>query len=196
MKKRSIGVIDINSPVILGFAFLSLVLLGVNWLTGGFLNNLLAIRYTSWLDPMMYVRLFTHTLMHANFGHYLNNMLLFLVVGPIAEEKYGGKNLLVMFAITSAITGLINVVFFRNVMLIGASGLVFMLILLASFTNQRDGKIPLTVIVVALLYIGNEIVNGIFVNDNISQISHIIGGICGAVFGFLFAKQKGVKTAL
>lgn len=190
MKKRSIGIFDINSPVILGFTLLSLILLLLNIVTGGMMNNLFGVRYTSWLDPMMYLRLFTHVLMHANFSHYINNIVLFLVVGPIAEEKYGSRNLLIMFVITAGITGLINVIFFRNVMLVGASGLVFMLILLASFTNFRQGKIPLTVVLVAVFYIGNEVINGLFVNDNISQISHIVGGVCGAAFGFIMGKNK------
>lgn len=191
MKKDfSIGVFDFNAPVILGMALLSLLLVGLNAITGGFLNSLLAIRYTSWADPMMYVRLFTHVLLHADFTHYLNNYLLILVVGPMTEEKYSSGTLLAMLAATSVVTGLINVIFFKNVMLVGASGLVFMLILLASFTNRKAGKIPITVILVAALYIGNEIIGGIFANDNISQISHIIGGVCGAAFGFVLPHSK------
>jgi membrane associated rhomboid family serine protease len=75
------------------------------------------------------------------------------------------------------------VIFFPGTVVVGASGIVFMLILMASFTNIRQGRLPVTVLLVAVLYIGNEIILGLFTVDNISRISHIVGGLCGAVFG-------------
>lgn len=189
-KELSIGRVDINSPVILGLTALSLLVLVLNLITGGWMNRVLAVHYSAWADPMMYVRLFTHVVAHADFPHYLGNFLLILVVGPGVEEKYGGKKLLLMFAVTALVTGLVNVVFFRGVSLVGASGLVFMLILLSSFTNLREGKLPLTVILVAVFYIGNEVVTGLTTRDSISQLSHILGGVCGAGFGFGLNRKK------
>ena len=182
--------IDFNSPVILSMAAVSLVLLLLNIVTAGSINRLFAIRYTSWADPIMYLRLFTHVFVHASFAHYTGNFLLILAVGPMVEEKYGSQNLAVMIALTALLTGLVNVIFFKNIMLLGASGVVFMLILLASFTNIREGRIPLTVILVGVLYIGNEIITGITVTDNISQITHIAGGLCGAGFGTILGKRS------
>lgn len=176
--------LDFNSPVILSITCISLLLLFINWISGGAANRFLAIRYTSWADPLMYIRLFTHVLAHSGMAHFTGNFMLILAVGPMVEEKYGGGRLLVMIAITSAVTGLVNVIFFRDVALIGASGVVFMLILLASFVNIRQGRIPLTVLLVAVLYIGNEVVQGVIADDNISQMAHIVGGLCGSVFGF------------
>lgn len=95
-----------------------------------------------------------------------------------------------MIILTAFITGLINVIFFPTSALLGASGIAFMLILLSSFTNFKSGTIPLTFIVVAVAYIGNEILKGVFSSDNISQITHIIGGICGAFFGYLMSKKQ------
>ena len=189
-KTRSIGIIDINSPVLLGLTFLALVCLGGSYLTGGLLNQFLAVRFTSWLDPLMYLRLFTHVLAHGDWSHYVNNFLLILVVGPAVEEKYGSRNLLVMMLITAAFTGLVHILFFRHVMLMGASGLVFMLIMVASFTNVREGKIPLTFLLVGIYYIGGEVLAGIFSQDSISQLSHILGGVCGAGFGFYYSKKS------
>jgi len=191
MKKGGITThISFNSPVILGLTFLSLIILIGNYITKGFLNSVLAIRYTSFFDPLMYLRLFTHVVAHQDLAHFTGNFLLILAVGPMIEEKYGSKTLLIMICITAVITGLVNVIFFRNVMLIGASGLGFMLILLASFTNITTKKLPLTVLLVGILYIGNEIISGIASDDNISQISHIIGGLCGGTFGFFIHKDK------
>ena len=191
MRKRNfLGIFDINAPVILGLTMISLFLLAANALTNGAANRFFGVHFTSWLSPLMYLRLFTHTLVHADFSHYIGNFLLLLTVGPLVEEKYGSHKLIVMFLVTSAVTGLITVIFFRNIMLLGASGLVFMLILLSSFTNLRGGKIPVTVVLVAVLYIGREVAGGLFLTDNISQLSHIVGGLCGAAFGVIYNKNK------
>jgi membrane associated rhomboid family serine protease len=87
-----------------------------------------------------------------------------------------------MMLVTALVTGLLNILFFHTGLL-GASGIVFMLILLVSFTNSKSGEIPLTFILIALLFIGKEILQSLQ-SDQISQFAHIIGGICGSVFGF------------
>ena len=60
-----------------------------------------------------------------------------------------------------------------------------MMILLSSVGGARDGSIPLTLILAAILYIGGETVTGMISRDDISQLSHIIGGVCGAAFGMV-----------
>ena len=52
-------------------------------LTAGWTTSHLFCVYRSSLkDPLFYIRLFGHVLGHADLDHFLNNMLLFLVVGP------------------------------------------------------------------------------------------------------------------
>ena len=41
-------------------------------------------------DPLFFVRLFGHVLGHAGWDHFIGNMLLFLVIAPPLEERYGG----------------------------------------------------------------------------------------------------------
>ena len=71
-------------------------------------------------------------------------------------------------------TGELKDIFNLCVQLLGASGVVFALILLSSFTSMKEGEIPLTFILVAALYIGQQIYQGIFVNDNVSNLTHIL----------------------
>ena len=182
--------VDFNAPVILCLFLVSLLLVIIKSVSGNIVDSLFACYFTGWADPFMYLRLFTHVLVHQNLSHLAGNFLLILVVGPMLEEKYGSSNLIKMMIITAGITGLIHVIFFHNIMLMGASGLVFMAILLASFANIREKRLPLTVLLVGLLYIGNEVIRGVLSTDNISQLSHIIGGVCGAVFGFEYHKVK------
>ena len=131
-----------------------------------------------------FLSLFTHVLGHANTEHLLSNLSFVLLLGPIIEEKYGSRNTLLMILFTAVITGVLNIIFF-DTGLMGASGVVFMLIILVSITNVKAGEIPVTFILVAVLFIGKELWYGLAA-DNISQFAHIIGGICGSVFGFNF----------
>ena len=62
-------------------------------------------------------------------------------------------------------------------------GIVFMMIVMSSLAGMKNGCIPITLILVLVLYIGGEIVDGVMLKDNISQLSHIVGGICGAFLG-------------
>ena len=192
-KRQGSSLITINSPVILGLTATSGLLLVVNSATGGVANRMLMSHYSGWLDPLMYLRFFSHVLAHADFAHFFGNYMLILVVGPLMEERYGGKRLLSMLAATSFATGLANAFFFQNVAVIGSSGLAFMLILLSSFVNIKKGGVPLTLLLVGFIYIGNEVMQGIFQSGNISRLSHVIGGLCGAGFGFYFKDNPAGK---
>ncbi len=177
-----------NSPVILTFTLICLIVLGLGTITGGYTTAKLFCVYRSPLtDPLSYVRIFTHILGHSNFEHFFNNFLIILIVGPMLEEKYGSKMLLSLIIITAFITGIVQVIISENALL-GASGIAFMLIILTSFTNVQDGKIPITMILIATMYLGKEIYYGIVYSDNISQITHIIGGICGIIIGIIISK--------
>lgn len=189
MKKRGF-VIYFNAPVIMWMTIISLAVLILDYLTGGFMVRTFASFRTRLTDPMQYVRMFSYIVVHANMAHFVGNFMMMLAIGPMVEEKYGSRNLIWFIAITALITGLVNVIFFPGVAKVGASGIVFMMILLASFTNIQQGKLPITVPLVAILYLGNEVLQGIFANDNISQLAHILGGICGAVAGMLFHSKN------
>lgn len=180
-----------NSPVILTFSLICAAVLVANQLTSGASNVLLFItRRSSPADPLTYVRLVTHVLGHASLDHYVGNMMLFLLLGPMLEEKYGSRDLLLVIVVTAVITGLLNSLIGTSGLL-GASGVVFAFIILASMTSFRAGEIPLTLVLVAVMYIGREAVNGLFTQDNISQMAHIVGGISGGICGYMAAGGSG-----
>lgn len=186
---KGLNKIRYNSPVILSFTIVSLGALLLGEISNGYITTLLFTVYrTPLTDPLFYIRLFTHILGHANWEHFINNFMFILLVGPMLEEKYGSKRLLEMIVLTAFVTGIINVLFFSTGLL-GASGIVFMFIILSSFTNTKVGGIPLTFILVSVLYIGDEIVNGILSTDSISQLTHVIGGVCGSILGYVFNKK-------
>ena len=139
---------------------------------------------------MTYVRFVTHIFGHSGWSHFIGNASYLLLLGPMLEEKHGSKELIEVISITAVITGIVNYIFFWNVGLCGASGVVFALIILASFTGFKEGEIPLTFILVAAIFIGQQVYEGIAVHDDISNMAHIVGGIVGAVIGYLLNKKS------
>ncbi len=182
--------ISFNSPVILGFTIICLISLLLNWMTDGWSNAALFSVYRSRLSIFALFRFFGHVFGHANFSHFMGNIMLILVVGPLLEEKYGSSDIGLVIAITAFTTGLFHFIFFPGVMLLGASGVVFSLILLSSFASIKEGEIPLTFILVAVIYIGEQIYQGIFVEDQVSNLTHIIGGIVGAWCGYNLNRRR------
>ena len=184
-------VIRFNAPVLLTFALLSLIalLLG-SWTNGAATTQYFSVYRSSLADPLTYVRFFGHVLGHSGYDHYMGNMLLLLLVGPGLEEKYGSGTMVWMIALTALVTGLVQFIFFPGSALLGASGVVFMMIVLSSFTEMKKGGIPLTMLLVVALYLGSEIADGLTRTDNVSHLTHIVGGVCGIFFGFRLAKAK------
>lgn len=173
-----------NSVLILTYFFASFFALIMNYITKGKSNDILFSSYrSSLLNPLTYLRMVTHVIGHSNWKHFSSNFLYMLLIGPMIEEKYGTLNLLVMMLITAIVTSVINSLF-SNKKILGASGIVFMLIVLSSFVNIEMGKVPITLILIFVFYIVNEILDGLFKKDDVSHLCHLVGAVCGMFFGF------------
>ncbi len=181
-----------NSPVVLWFTVLSGVILLLNTFTNGTLiAHYFTIYRSSFSDPLLYLRLFTHVLGHANYTHYANNMLLFLLVGPLLEEKYGSKKLLSIILTVAFVTGFIHILISPKTGLLGASGVVFSFVLLSSVTGtKKNNDIPLTLLIVATIYIIQQIYQAVTLNNNVSYLTHMIGGSIGAVYGLAMRQNR------
>jgi membrane associated rhomboid family serine protease len=178
--------IKYNAPTVLTFALISALVLALSqtlcpnlaeyWFMVPGKGGFSAGSVRNW------VTLFTHIAGHANWTHLLGNFSIILLVGPMLEESYGSLSLLFMILVTALVTGALNVLFF-SASLMGASGVVFMMILLASFTNFNKGEIPLTFILILVLYLGEQLFTSLK-TENVSRYAHIVGGFCGSLFGF------------
>lgn len=182
-----------DSPVTLTFALVSLAALGLGYLTNDWTTQNLFSVYRSPFSFFWIIRLFGHSVGHANMTHFVSNMTLFLLLGPQLENRYGSKNLLEMMGIASVVSAVFQMIFISDVALLGASGLVFMMIILTSSVNLKDGGIPLSMILIILIYLGSEIWDAFTAHDNVSHLTHILGGVCGAVFGFLYSKDSKLR---
>lgn len=143
--------------------------------------------------PLDYLRLILHVFGHADWNHLISNLAFILLLGPVIEERYGSAILSLMMLTTSLVTGVLNACFSPLPML-GASDIAFMMILLTSFTSISKCDIPLSFILVLVLYIGRELLCTP-ANQNIATLAHIAGGLCGSLFAFLATpKAKKRKT--
>jgi len=182
--------ISYNAPVILSFVLLCFVATALGAVTGHRTTEMCFSVYRgSWADPLTYVRMIGHVLGHSGWDHFMGNAMSLLLLGPMLEEKYGSNTILKVILFTAVFTGLIHCILWSNVMLCGASGVVFACIILSSFTAFKNGEIPLTFVLIAVIYIGQEIYSGVFVQDNISNLTHILGGVVGSVSGYLLNRK-------
>lgn len=181
--------ISYNAPVILTFSILCTIVYLIDLGTDGILQPFFSLNPSFGFNGVAdFTGTFLYTMGHGNLQHLASNLTFMLLLGPILEEKYKAKNLLLMMLITTLVTALLHKLFFSSI-LIGASGLVFMCIILVSFVNVKERTIPLTFIVVVILFLGKEIYQSLQ-EDSISQFAHIIGGICGGAFGFIVRPEK------
>lgn len=88
-----------------------------------------------------------------------------------------------------ATSGILQCVLFPTSALLGASGIVFMLIMLSSLAGSKNGGIPITFILVGVLYLSQQVYSIFFIQDNVANFMHIVGGICGTAFGFAVRKR-------
>lgn len=189
--KNIVKKIEYNSPVVLTFSIVATIVF--------FLDRALPLNitrtffvYSGGVSIMSFIRMLLWPLGHASIDHLLGNITLILLIGPMLEEKYTSKILLILMIITTLIISFFQAIIFSGGIL-GASGIVFMMIILTSFTNMKDGKIPLTFIFIAILFLSKEIYNGIFVLNNVSELGHILGAIVG--MGYVFVERKVLKEA-
>lgn len=182
--------LSFNAPVILTFTCISLIAFVLSVLTKGATNQLIFSVYrSSFLSPLTYIRFLGHVFGHTSWEHFLSNITIILLVGPLLEEKYGSSFIIKVMGITALITGIFHFIVMAGNMLLGASGIAFALILLASITGHKNKEIPITFLLIALIYIGGQIYEGIFIKDDVSNVTHIIGGIIGACCGFRLKKS-------
>lgn len=176
---------EYNAVVTLTYFVVCFVVLVLNYLTKGKSNEWFTCRRRSIWSLKTYICLITHAFGHSDWDHFYHNFLMILLIGPLIEEKYGATTFLVMILLTALITGIINLLF-SNRGCIGASCVDYMLIVLSSCVNLSENKIPLTLVMIMIFYVVDEVRKLLQrKHDGISHIGHVTGAVCGVVFGFL-----------
>lgn len=174
-----------NAIVTLTMFFVSLAILIINSITKGYITKkFFSTERASLLNPITYIRFFTHILGHKDWKHFSGNYMKILLLGPLMEEKYGAVLFLAMILTTALITAIVNFIDGKY-RIYGASSVVYMLIVLSAFVNLTANKIPITLVLIILFYLVDEI-KKLPKMDGIGHGAHLVGAICGAAFGFVY----------
>ncbi len=180
--KKFLDMFTYNCPVVLSYFFICLGVLFLAFLTKKKSDVFFLSGRNSLLSPLTYFTLVSHIFGHASFEHLASNFTLILLIGPILEEKYGSILLLKMILLCGVIIGIINFIFSKKYVY-GSSGILYMFIVLSSFVNIEEGKIPLTFVFICLFYIISEFKELLKrKKDNVSHLGHLIGAVCGFIF--------------
>lgn len=184
-----------NAPVTLTFALLSLLALALAELTDGWTTqNLFSVYKSPLTDYLTYPRFVLHVLGNTDLTTCTANVIVLLVVGPAAEDRFGSAKVLTAVLLTAIATGLVMWFLFPDAVLMGASGEIFMLMVLASFASVRGGYIPLTLLLVLVLYLGSEILQAVTGTAGLSELTHITGGVVGVLLGLIYSHSARVAA--
>lgn len=77
-----------------------------------------------------------------------------------------------------------------NAVQLGASGIVFMLILLNSLVEAKLGRIPLTFVCQVVIWCYKEVYAHLFAHDGVSHLAHLSGAFVGTVAGYYMHEQN------
>jgi membrane associated rhomboid family serine protease len=188
-----IAKIRYDSPLVLTFALACTIAMALSTITGGRSTMAFFVLGGEFTDFLSWWRLCTYICGHADWGHLMSNMSLLLLLGPALERHHGAGRLFGMMAFTAIASGMVNMLLF-DTGLLGASGIVFMFIVLSSFSNATAGTIPLSFMLVVALFLSTEVISA-FRADGISQLAHLLGGACGAALGFTHAGTSPASPA-
>lgn len=177
-----------NAPVVLTFSLFAIAILLLSstlmprlnyqyFATGGSMH---------WGSIADWFRLFSHILGHSSWAQLTSHLAFVLLLGPLLEARYGSGRMLVLLLVTALAAGLINLLLFKAG-LMGASGIVFMLILLAAMVDIRAGNLPLTFVLLAIIFLGHEIMLT-FRDNDLAQMAQLLGGGVGAGVGLLLRR--------
>ncbi|MBR4768988.1 MAG: rhomboid family intramembrane serine protease [Lachnospiraceae bacterium] len=187
---RNKWAVTFNAPAVLVFSLIAVAALVVNFFTAGAANRLFFSVYRAPMsDPLTYLRFAGHAFGHANVQHLVGNLMIILLLGPSIERRYGSSRIVLVMVTTALVTGIVHFIFLPGTALLGASGIAFSFIILSSLVGFRNKEIPVTFILVTILYLGEQIY-GLFTKDSVSQLTHILGGVIGAVYGFIWKAGK------
>ena len=190
--------IHIDSPFTTLFVFLCFLIQAVNTLPGNITQHYFGIPpYSQFIvtRPLSWFTLFSHVLGHGSWAHLNGNVVNLLLVAPACERHFGAKSLLLIIFNVALTSGIAHMLFGpANAIQLGASGVVFAMILLNSLIEISSpgktgikGKIPLTFLCQVFLWVNNEIFSQFFSGSSgsgVSHIAHLVGAVVGCLAGY------------
>lgn len=186
--------IRLDSPVTLGCAGLALAATLIP--DASLLLRLDPMSIAHFFRPRWYLGLIGHVFAHANLAHLVGNIAMLLLLGPGLERALGGKRYVLFLGCLALLTGLSAsiILVFTQKSLIGASGLIFALIFVHSLRDAKRHEVPLTVVLLAVLW-GTKELLGLFDSSHVANSAHLNGALWGFLFGMYFLPAFSRKAA-
>lgn len=197
-KKNKVISFNFDSPLLIIFAVISLVIMILNSIAEsrgaegllGFFSAPSSFKAGgtafNFRNPVHYLRLIVHVFGQKEWMNLVRDLSFLLLLGPQFEKMYGTKLLLLMFSVSAFVSGVLNVCFLPFP-LYGSSGIAFMMILLNVYMSIKKQVVPFSCVLLLLLYIGQGISSA---GGGNTEIVHLIGGICGSLFGMIPPEKK------
>ena len=192
MKKKLKLKFQYDSPVMLTFAFITLIIFVLDtFVFKGKLKDTWLITPTAaggafpfaFSDFPSILRLFIHIFGYTESSVLICNLIFILLLGPQMEERYGSVIIGIMIFVSSLFSGVLNACFCKNAVC-GAEPVVFMLILLWTMMQLSRSKISASAIAVIALFI-TMLVFRKNPNGVVGVVVIAAGGLCGSLFAFL-----------
>ena len=134
--------------------------------------------------------LVTSIFLHGGFEHLFYNMFALGLFGFILENLIGSKRFVIVFILSGIIAGMGSVFFYDAA--IGASGAIFGIIGCLAALRPKMAiwvfGVPMPMFLAAILWAILDIV-GIFMPTGTANVAHLMGLMCGVVFGLAWKKR-------
>ena len=200
MKKKLKLKFEYDSPVMLTFAFITLIIFILDtFVFKGKLKDVWLITPTAtggqfpfaFSDFRSIIRLFIHVFGYDQSSVLVCNLIFILLLGPQMEDRYGSVIIGIMIFVSALFSGVLNACFCTNAVS-GSEPVVFMLILLWTMMQLSRSKISASAIAVIALFI-TMLVFRKNPNGVVGVAVVAAGGLCGSLFAFL-ASPKARKA--
>ena len=200
MKKKLKLKFQYDSPVMLTFAFITLIIFVLDtFALKGKLKEVWLVTPTAaggqfpfaFSDFRSIIRLFIHVFGYDQSSVLVCNLIFILLLGPQMEDRYGSVIIGIMIFVSALFSGVLNACFCTNAVS-GAEPVVFMLILLWTMMQLSRSNISASAIAVIALFI-TMLVFQKNPNGVVGVVIVAAGGLCGSLFAFL-ASPKARKA--
>lgn len=149
-------------------------------------------QYTFGLQPILFVRghyfwqLFTYMFMHGSWSHLLSNMIGLIFFGLYVERQTGSKEFLLFYLLCGILCGAASLGIYAlagywQILLVGASGAVYAVLLLFAVLFPRStifvfGLIPVPAPILVAVYAGIEVYDQLFgMKQGVAHLTHLSG---------------------
>lgn len=149
-------------------------------------------QYTFGLQPILFLRghyywqIFTYMFMHGSWSHLLSNMIGLIFFGLYVEKQCGSKEFLLFYLLCGTLCGAASLgiyaaVGYWQILLVGASGAVYAVLLLFAVIFPRStvfilGLVPVPAPLLVAIYAGIEIFDQLFgMRQGVAHLTHLSG---------------------